>query len=151
LKWLSRQGKNIKGSVLNVGSGHDQHCYRRFFPHTTRFRNLDKAGFAEVNVVADVQDMPQIPSKSEDCIVAFFMLYQVPDVEAALREFRRVLKPNGVLLATFSNKYGSNRVHKFTKTEVFRLVKNYFDLEDLEEYKEKGEFICAFIKAIKRE
>ncbi|MFC4335770.1 class I SAM-dependent methyltransferase [Salininema proteolyticum] len=50
-------------------------------------------------VVADAQDLP-FADESLDAVLAMHMLYHVPDVDRALREFSRVLRPDGVLLAS---------------------------------------------------
>ncbi|GAB4575261.1 MAG: hypothetical protein Kow0077_25890 [Anaerolineae bacterium] len=46
----------------------------------------------------DVQRLP-FPSNTFDRVLANHMLYHVPDIDAALREIERVLKPDGLLLA----------------------------------------------------
>ena len=48
--------------------------------------------------VGDVQDLP-FGDGEFDCAVAAWMLYHVPDVERALAELRRVLRPGGRLVA----------------------------------------------------
>jgi SAM-dependent methyltransferase len=48
--------------------------------------------------VGDVQDLPYADGVF-DCAVAAWMLYHVPDVDRALRELRRVLRPGGRLVA----------------------------------------------------
>jgi SAM-dependent methyltransferase len=57
----------------------------------TRARGIDA-------VVGDVQALP-FESATFDCVVASWMLYHVPDVGRALREFARVLQPRGRLVA----------------------------------------------------
>lgn len=47
---------------------------------------------------ADVQHLP-FPDAAFDVVMANHMLYHVPDIAQALTECRRVLKPDGVLLA----------------------------------------------------
>jgi SAM-dependent methyltransferase len=47
---------------------------------------------------ADATDLP-IRGGTADVVLAFWMLYHVPDKERALDEFRRVLKPGGQLMA----------------------------------------------------
>jgi ubiquinone/menaquinone biosynthesis C-methylase UbiE len=49
-------------------------------------------------VVADVQELP-FTNATFDCAVANWMLYHVPDVDQALRELARVLRPGGRLVA----------------------------------------------------
>lgn len=50
-------------------------------------------------VEGDVQALP-FASRSFDRVVARHMLYHVPDIGLALREFSRVLEPDGCLLVT---------------------------------------------------
>jgi SAM-dependent methyltransferase len=58
-------------------------------------------------VVADAQRLPFAPA-SFDRVMANHMLYHVPDIPAALAEFRRVLRPGGrAVFAT--NAVGNNR------------------------------------------
>ncbi len=50
-------------------------------------------------LVADAESVP-LESQSMDLVIANHMLYHVEDLQLALREVRRVLKPKGVLVAT---------------------------------------------------
>jgi SAM-dependent methyltransferase len=47
---------------------------------------------------ADAQFLP-FPDQSFDVVMANHMLYHVPDIDQAISEFRRVLKPDGLLVA----------------------------------------------------
>ena len=49
--------------------------------------------------VADVQELP-FGDGEFDCVAANWMLYHVPELERALGELRRVLRPGGTLVAT---------------------------------------------------
>lgn len=53
-------------------------------------------------ICGDVQALP-FRDNSIDVIVCAHMLYHVPDVATALREFRRVLRPNGRLLGIYDS------------------------------------------------
>ncbi len=48
--------------------------------------------------VADAQELP-FPDETFDVVLAAWMLYHVPDVDRALGEFARVLRPGGRLVA----------------------------------------------------
>lgn len=48
--------------------------------------------------LGDVQQL-EFPDASFDVVVANWMLYHVPDLDSALREIARVLRPGGVLIA----------------------------------------------------
>jgi SAM-dependent methyltransferase len=91
--------------VLDVGTGHGIY-YERIREHLpgVRFWGLDaSAGMlarhgAEGHLLlADAQRLP-FPSSAFDVVMANHMLYHVPDVERAITEFRRVLKPDGILV-----------------------------------------------------
>jgi SAM-dependent methyltransferase len=49
-------------------------------------------------ILGDVQDLPFAPGQF-DAVLAAWMLYHVPDLNRALRELRRVLRPDGRLIA----------------------------------------------------
>jgi ubiquinone/menaquinone biosynthesis C-methylase UbiE len=49
-------------------------------------------------IVGDVQELP-FRDGVFDCAVAAWMLYHVPDLDRGLRELRRVLRPDGRLVA----------------------------------------------------
>jgi 2-polyprenyl-3-methyl-5-hydroxy-6-metoxy-1,4-benzoquinol methylase len=48
--------------------------------------------------VGDIQQLPY-PDNTFDVVMANHMLFHVPDIEQAIRECRRVLKPEGIMLA----------------------------------------------------
>ena len=63
------------------------------------WRNLVITGKAFKYEQFDAQSSPS-PDKSFDFVIANHMLYHVPDRQKALQEIRRVLKPDGLLLAS---------------------------------------------------
>lgn len=50
-------------------------------------------------IAGDIQRLP-FPSRCFDVVLCLWMLYHVPDHQAALEECRRILRPGGRLLAT---------------------------------------------------
>ncbi len=104
MEFLYRHGLDMTGSVLNCGSAWDKFDYSRFFPRCTRYRLLDKKETTTKLefIKADIQDIP-LPSNSEDCIIAFAFFFYLTrsEQEKALKEFSRVLKPDGLLLIDF--------------------------------------------------
>jgi SAM-dependent methyltransferase len=68
-----------RGMLAEIVSGHAAHAPLRL-------------------AVADAQALP-LRSACLDVALAMHMLYHVPDIAAAARELRRVLRPSGVLLA----------------------------------------------------
>lgn len=157
MDFLCKHGMEITGTILNCGSGYDRFNYSRFFPNCRRYRLLDLKDpiswhgheYREV-LLADVQNMPQIPTDSEDCIIAYWLLYLLPDIESALAEFVRILKPNGVLLAgliadtargkptiptdaAFYDEDGNIR-RRWSYYEANELIGKFFEVEKIEPY-----------------
>ena len=77
--------------------------------------------FIENYTVADAQFLPYGDNEF-DIIIANYMLYHVPNVEKALSEISRVLKPNG---SFFASTFGKNNLKEVTET--FRNYNNEID------------------------
>lgn len=144
MEFLYRHGADITGSVLNCGSNYDRFNYRRFFPNCSGYQLLDleapKEWYGRERrdvIIADVQNMPQIPTNSEDCIIAYWLLYYLSDHKSALAEFKRVLKQNGILLATFiadTARNNTNILRRWTYNEACEMLKPFFIIEEAELY-----------------
>ena len=100
-------------SLLDAGCGPGKFLeYIRSQGHDGPLTGLDQseAMVAEVAklgcdaVEGDVQALP-FDDASFDRVVARHMLYHVPDITQALREFQRVLKPDGLLLVTTNSEH----------------------------------------------
>ena len=99
-RFLQQHATDIRGSVMEIG---DDTYTRRFGGPGVTHRdvlNLD-ADVPGTTIGADLGAAPQIPSETFDCIIATQTLQLVYDLEAAVRTLHRVLRPGGVLLATF--------------------------------------------------
>jgi SAM-dependent methyltransferase len=92
--------------ILDVGSGSGSYyaSLRRHWPDVT-YQAVDisaevlKKHPARKNaVVADAEHLP-FPDQCFDVVMANHMLYHVADLERAILEARRVLKPDGVFMA----------------------------------------------------
>lgn len=87
--------------------------------------------------LGDVQDLP-FADGSFDCAVAAWMLYHVPDLERALGELARVLRPGGRLVAATNSEHNlrelwgplgdaARRVHPFNAENGEELLRRHFD------------------------
>ena len=96
--------------VLEVGCGRGELAERMSRELDARIVAIDQsermveltAARGVEAIVGDVQDMP-FRDGIFDCAVAAWMLYHVLDVDQALRELRRVLRPEGRLVAATSS------------------------------------------------
>ena len=102
----SRRSPRRAALVLEVGSGRGELAERMqreldarvvAVDQSERMVELTAARGVEA-IVGDVQDLP-FRDGIFDCAVAAWMLYHVPDLDRALRELRRVLRPGGRLVA----------------------------------------------------
>ncbi|HEU0304575.1 MAG TPA: class I SAM-dependent methyltransferase [Gaiellaceae bacterium] len=97
-------------SVLEVGCGRGELADRMARELEARVIAVDQsermveltAARGVEALVGDVQNLP-FEDGTFDCAVAAWMLYHVPDLDGALRELRRVLRPDGRLVAATSS------------------------------------------------
>jgi SAM-dependent methyltransferase len=108
--FLSAQAGDIQGHVLEFGN--DSYT-RRFGCDKVMTRDVLNYPYRteETTFLTDLVSAPEIPSEIFDCVICTQTLQLVWDTRAAIRTLHRVLKPGGVLLATFpglSQTYDTN-------------------------------------------
>ena len=84
--------------------------------------------------VVDAMDIPY-PDNSFDVVLANYMLYHVPDRARAISEFRRVLKPDGILFAATNGNNHMKTLYVFAQhidevTQWETLVEKTFGLQN---------------------
>jgi hypothetical protein len=98
--FLERCSSDVSGHVLEV----EDNTYTKRFGsgRVTRSEVLYvHAGHPGTTIVADLADASEIPSNMFDCVILTQTLQYIYDLHAALATLRRILRPAGVLLATF--------------------------------------------------
>ncbi len=150
LAYFENHGEDFIGSILHVGSGPDTFKYGQYFPNAEQYRCLNRWGglgggdFPNVDIHADVQHMPEVPNDNEDVIIATFFLFQAEDVEAALRELKRVLKPDGIIVFTLTGHgwKGNKHYHVWTYAEAVKLISDFFIILESKE-EDIGSFVVG--------
>ena len=136
--FLERHASDIHGHVLEVG---DDSYMCRF--GGDRVLKKDILHVAEGNpagtIVADLARADHIPSNYFDCIILTQTLHFVYNVDAALQTLRRILKPGGVLLATFpgisqisTDEWSDSWYWAFTLHSAHRMFESVFPAGNLE-------------------
>jgi SAM-dependent methyltransferase len=99
-KFMARCADDVRGRVLEIGEA----TYTRRFggAHVSVSDVLHvAAGNPEATIIADLSDGAGLPSSAFDCILLIQTLQLIYDVRSAIQTLYRILKPGGVLLATF--------------------------------------------------
>jgi SAM-dependent methyltransferase len=96
--FLANQSNDIKGRVLSVG---DDYYTQVFGSNVTHRDVLHIQNNPKATIVADLADAPQIAANTFDCFLLVQTLQLIYEVPAALKTTYRILKPGGVVLATF--------------------------------------------------
>lgn len=96
-KFLSENSGMIKGVCLEVENSH----------YCKKFGTAFKCDVLDINqnnqnatVVSDLRNMAKTPDNTYDCLILTQIFQFIDDCEAAIKECHRILKPNGILLAT---------------------------------------------------
>ncbi len=90
--------KYAHGVLIDVGCGRTP--YKKYLlPLVSKYDGLDiKPHSAEVNIIADVQNMNMIDDETYDTAICLEVLEHIPDPSKALSEIRRILRPGGRLI-----------------------------------------------------
>ena len=151
LRWLCKKGSLLKGRVLNVGAGGDMYKYRRYLPNATEYVCLDKCKTANIDIVADAENMSTVPSDSFDSVVSTSMLYYLEHPSRALGEIHRVLKSGGIALLEFIGPGwrmggGGDGIWRFTPRQVRELCECFEVIGFVEfRYEEEGAVASCFV------
>jgi SAM-dependent methyltransferase len=106
---LTQYEKDIHGRVLEIAENRYTHRFggkgvlRSDILHVV-------PGNPKATIVADLTVSNNIPSNTFDCVILTQTLQFIYDVRAALETVYRILKPGGVVLATFS---GIGQISRF--------------------------------------
>ncbi len=137
-QFLDRHADDVHGRVLEIGDD----------AYTSRFGG-DRVSVSDVlhvddsnpaaTIVGDLAQADHIPSDTFDCIILTQTLHLIYDVPAAIRTLHRILKPGGVLLATFPgvsqiarDRWGETWYWGFTTLSARRLFEESFPAGTIE-------------------
>jgi SAM-dependent methyltransferase len=99
-KFLQRHAEDVKGRTLEIG---DDNYSKQLGGNRTTKRDVlhVQAGNPAATFVGDLTNADHIPSDTFDCFVLTQTIHLIIDVAPALKVVQRVLKPGGIVLATF--------------------------------------------------
>ncbi len=99
-EFLRKHAKLITGRCLEIES---TKYIEKYGTGVTRADALDinKAN-KDATIIADLRSMPEVESNTYDCLVLTSTYGMIDDLDRAVAECYRILKPGGTLLATLS-------------------------------------------------
>jgi glycosyltransferase involved in cell wall biosynthesis len=130
--FLARHAEDIQGRVLEIG---DDSYTRKYGGSCAKISDVlhVEEGNPQATIVADLTRADDIPSDTFDCIIFTQTLQLIYDVRAAIRTLHRILKPGGVLLATFPgvsqvarDQWGDTWYWAFTTLSAQQLFEEFF-------------------------
>lgn len=132
-RFLDENRGAIRGACLEVL---DAAYTKRFGRGVTRADVLDiDPTNAQATVVGDLRRLDEVADGTYDCVVLTQVLQYIDDLDAAVRELARVLKPGGTILATVpALQRNERRPHywKFTAASAEYLFTKRFPPDRLE-------------------
>ncbi len=97
-RFIASEAERVRGRVLEIGG--NEYTRSSGGDRVTQSDVLMPVPQAGATVIADLQDAPDIPDDSFDCIILTQVLQYIYDHHAAVRTVKRILKPGGSVLAT---------------------------------------------------
>ncbi len=136
--FLGSHSEDIRGAVLEVQEGDYTRSFGGERVERSDVLDVDPTN-PRATVVADLRQAEVIPADSYDCLIITQTLHIIDDMRAALEECFRILRPGGVLLATFPClsrvclEYGADGdFWRLTEAGVRGLLSEVFPLERVE-------------------
>lgn len=135
--FLLRHSADIQGRVLEIG---DNSYTRKFGGNRVVVSDVLHVveGNPMATIFADLTCADHIPSEIFDCIILTQTLHLIYDARAAIRTLYRILKPGGILLATFpgisqnyDHNWGECWYWSFTTLSACRLFEEVFPAADI--------------------
>lgn len=98
-RFIGQHARDIKGTVLEIGN--DVYCSQFGGDRVKKCEILhENERNPRASYVADLSDAPHIPDNRFDCVICTQTLMLLAEPVAALETIHRILKSNGVLLAS---------------------------------------------------
>lgn len=98
--FIAGHAEDIHGRVLEVA---DNTYTKKFGGDRVSQSHIlqEIKGNPQATVIADLTNAPQLANDSFDCIILTQTLHYIYDIHAAVQTLYRILRPGGILLATF--------------------------------------------------
>lgn len=135
--FIEKNSSFIQGSTLEIG---DNSYTLKHGKNIVKSDVLHVQGSPTATIIADLTNAYQIPDNTYDCIIIPQTFQFIYDMNAAIENSYRILKPGGILLATFT---GISQISRFdmdrwgdywrlTSLSAKKLFSTYFNHQNIE-------------------
>ncbi|HTF03032.1 MAG TPA: class I SAM-dependent methyltransferase [Bacteroidia bacterium] len=114
IEWIRQQLQKLPAGSRLLDAGAGEQAYRPYCTHLkyvsqdfaqydpkamNRGLQMEKWDYGTLDIVSDITSIPE-PDKSFDAILCSEVFEHIPDPQAAMKEFSRLLRPQGKLILT---------------------------------------------------
>lgn len=102
---LSKIKKDV--TLLEVGAGYNRHVLSKILPKNIHYNSLDVTkDYGPQDYYADIsKDSLPFEDNSFDILICMETLEHVPYPREAMKEFKRIIKDNGIIIISLPNEY----------------------------------------------
>lgn len=136
--FLTSRASDVQGYVLEIYDDSYTREYGGDRVTASDVLDIDEDN-PQATIVADLTRADHVPSDTFDCIIFTQTLHLIYDFRAAIGTLHRILKPGGVLLATFPGisqmiyeEYADSWCWAFTRLSARRLFEEFFPAGSVE-------------------
>lgn len=136
-KFLNNNKQFIKGNVLEIGDNYYTTKYGDDRVVKSDIFHFDESN-KDATIIGDISNADNIESDRFDCIIFTQTLQLIYDFKSAIYHLHRILKKDGVLLATFpgitqtyDKEWGSYWCWNFTPLSALNLFSEYFNKNNI--------------------
>jgi len=136
--FLAFHAEDVRGRVLEIGDASYTLQFGGSRVTTSDVLHVTE-GNPQATIVADLTNADHIKSDTFDCVILTQTLHLTYDVPSTIQTLFRILKPGGVLLATFPgishiarDEWGDSWFWAFTTQSAQRLFGEVFPAENVE-------------------
>lgn len=98
-RFLNEYRENIRGRCLELLNNEYTKKYGDSRVTQSDILDIDETN-VDANIIGDLRNLTNIADNTYDCIILTQVLQFIDDVDAAIKECYRILKPNGTVLVT---------------------------------------------------
>lgn len=148
-RFLHDHQRDIRGSVLEIGDARYTEVFRNAGVTASEVLDMSVSNSA-ATIIADLEKPDAVPAARFDCIIFTQTLQYLYDVRAGIQSIYRMLRPGGIVLASFPGvsrtndpDWGERWYWNLTSRAAWRLFKDVFPSGSVDVTGHGNVLVCA--------